>query len=164
MNDSRQMIYATRYAAISDASAACEVVRRSIIELCYDDHCGDEATLVQWLANKTPATFERWITSEQNIALVAERDKVLVGFGLLSLPDTIALLYVSPDVRFSGVSKTLLADLEREAIAAGIREIKLDSSITALRFYERSGYSSTGPAVKGFGTTRGHPMSRRIEA
>jgi hypothetical protein len=155
-------MYATRYAAISDASAACEVVRRSIIELCHDDHCRDEATLVEWLANKTPANFERWITSEQNIALVAERDKVLVGFGLLSLPDTIALLYVSPDVRFSGVSKTRLAGLEREAIAAGSREIKLESSIW--RFYERSGYSSTGPAVKGFGITRAHPMSRRIEA
>ncbi|AKG24735.1 hypothetical protein IJ00_18735 [Calothrix sp. 336/3] len=154
----------TRYATISDASAACEVVRRSIIELCHDDHCGDEATLVEWLANKTPANFERWIMSEQNIALVAERDQVLVGFGLLSLPDTIALLYVSPDVRFSGVSKTLLAGLEREAIAAGIQEIRLESSITALGFYKRCGYSSTGLAVKGFGITMAHPMSRRIEA
>jgi GNAT superfamily N-acetyltransferase len=138
------------------------VVRRSIVELCHDDHHSDELTLAEWLANKTPANFERWIGSERHRALVAERDRVIVGFGLLDLQGTIALLYVSPDARFSGISKALLAVLEREAIATGIRVLKLESSITALRFYERSGYSSAGCPAKGFGITSCHPMSRQL--
>jgi GNAT superfamily N-acetyltransferase len=128
---------ATRRALPSDAVAACHVVRRSITELCYDDHQGDPASLASWLANKTPNNFERWIGSGEHVALVAERDSELVGFALLSLGGSIALLYVLPDVRFTGVSKHLLSALEHAAIAAGIQELKLDSSATALRFYTR---------------------------
>ncbi len=65
-----------RRAVRSDAFAACEVVRRSIVELCRDDHRDDESTLTEWLANKTPADFERWIASTLHAAYVAERDRV----------------------------------------------------------------------------------------
>jgi GNAT superfamily N-acetyltransferase len=158
------MICSIRRAFRFDAFAACEVVRRSIVELCYDDHAGDESTLTEWLANKTPANFEEWIASERHAAFVAERDRAIIGFGLLELQGTIALLYVSPDARFSGVSKALLAALEGEAIAAGIGVLKLESSLTALRFYARCGYSSTGCSAKGFGITSCRPMSRQLTA
>jgi GNAT superfamily N-acetyltransferase len=82
---------------------------------------------------------------------------------LLDLQGTIVLLYVSPDARFSGISKALLAALEKAAIAAGICEIRLDSSVTAYRFYSRCGYVPTGPPSKAFGITNGYPMSRGIE-
>jgi GNAT superfamily N-acetyltransferase len=158
------MTCATRRAALSDAAAACDVVRRSIVELCYDDHRGDEGTLASWLANKTLANFEQWIRSDEHIALVAERDNVLVGFALLTLQGTIALLYVSPDARFSGISKALLDALEQAAIAASVSELRLESSVTALRFYTGRGYTSTGPPCTGFGVTSCYPMSRRIGA
>jgi GNAT superfamily N-acetyltransferase len=156
------MTFVTRHAALSDAAAACEVVRRSIVELCYEDHRGDEGTLASWLANKTPAKFEQWIGSDEHIALVAERDNELVGFALLNLQGTLALLYVSPDARFSGISKALLGALEEAALAAGISEVRLESSVTALRFYTGCGYTSTGPPCTGFGITSCYPMSRRI--
>ncbi len=156
------MTWATRRAIPSDAAAACDVVRRSIVELCYDDHQGDEATLAIWLANKTPAAFEQWIGSEQNVALVAERDNELIGFALLNLRGTVALLYVSPQARFSGISKALLAGLEEAALAAEVREVRLNSSATALRFYTRCGYSPTGPSFKAFGIASGYPMSRQM--
>jgi len=155
---------ATRRAVPSDAVGACEVVRRSITELCDDDHRGDPTSLASWLANKTPGNFERWIRSGEHVALVAERDSELVGFALLSLGGSIALLYVSPDARFSGVSKLLLSALEHAAVAAGIHELKLESSATALRFYERCGYTLTGPPFQAFGITKGYPMSRQISA
>lgn len=155
---------ASRRAVPSDAVTACDVVRRSIIELCYDDHRRDPTSLASWLANKTPVNFERWIGSREHVALVAERDDELVGFGLLSLGGSIALLYVSPDARFSGVSKLLLSALEDAAIAAGIRELKLESSATAFSFYKRRGYSSTGPPSRAFGITMGYPMSRQMSA
>ena len=158
------MTCAIRHAVLSDAAAACEVVRRSIVELCFSDHHGDPDTLAGWLANKTPANFERWIASEQHIAIVAEMDGVLVGFGLLDRVGTITLLYVSPHARFRGVSKGLLAALEEEAIVAGVRELTLESSLTALPFYSRLGYTRAESPCKGVGVTTCYPMSRRIAA
>ena len=156
------MICATRRAIPSDAEVACEVVRRSIVDLCKADHHGDSETLSKWLANKTPANFARWIASEEHIAVVAEIDGALVGFGLLNLQGRITLLYVAPDARFRGVSKGLLASLENEAIARGLRELKLESSLTALQFYSRCGYTSSGPSTNGFGVTTCYPMSRLV--
>jgi len=158
------MTCATRRAVLSDADAVCEVVRRSIVDLCQADHHGDPDTLAKWLVNKTPANFERWIASEEHIALAAEIDGALVGFGLLNLQGQIALLYVAPNARFRGVSKSLLASLEKEAIAVGIRELSLESSLTALPFYSRCGYTSSGPSATGFGVTTCYPMSRPITA
>jgi GNAT superfamily N-acetyltransferase len=158
------MICATRRAVLSDAHAACEVVRRSIVDLCQADHHGDSDILAKWLANKRPANFERWIASEEHIALVAEIDGAVVGFGLLTLQGKIALLYVAPNARFRGVSKSLLASLEKEAIAVGIREVSLESSLTALPFYSRCGYTASGPPAAGFGITTCYPMSRQITA
>jgi GNAT superfamily N-acetyltransferase len=138
------------------------VVRRSIVELCYEDHRGDPATLKVWLANKTPKHLEEWLSSEKNFAVVAERDEVILGFALLHLPDKVELLYVSPEARFSGISKALLKALESAAYAAGVHEVRLDSSATALRFYNRLGYLPSGPPAKAFGLANGYPMSRSV--
>ena len=153
-----------RPGVLSDAAAACEVVRRSIVELCFSDHHGDSDRVAAWLANKTPPNFERWIASEQHIAIVADMDGVLVGFGLLNRVGTIELLYVSPDARSCGVSKGLLAALEEEAKVAGVRELTLESSLSALLFYSRRGYTRTASPCKGVGVTTCYPMSKPIAA
>lgn len=155
------MIFSVRRATISDAQTATVLVRRSIGELCFEDHHGDEATIAAWLANKTEANFRRWIESERHIALVAAHESDLLGFGLLNLGGKLALLYVSPEARFAGISSAILHQLEREALDAGLREITLDSSATALTFYQRRGYSPNGEISKGFVTWR-HPLSKRL--
>ena len=151
-----------RKAVLSDALLACKVVRDSIEKLCVDDHRGDAATLTDWLENKTPENFERWIQSDQHLAVAAELDERVVGFGLLNVNGYIALLYVAPEARFRGVSKALLGALEKEAMLAGIGELEVVSSATALQFYRATGYSPTGDRVQGFGVTSGYPMSREL--
>lgn len=157
-----RMACVIRRAVQADAAAACEVVRRSVVELCVADHRGDTRTLAAWLANKTTAHFEDWIASDRQVALVAEREGAVVGFGLMSLSGVIRLLYVSPDARFSGVSKALLSALEAEAAGAGVRETRLESTVTALRFYTGAGYSRAGDATHGSCPTRCYPLSRHI--
>lgn len=158
------MACTTRRARASDAATACDVVRRSVIELCEEDHRGDSTVLECWLENKTAANFEARIASDQNVALVAEQEGQIVGFGLMDVTGLIALLYVSPGARFRGVSKALLAALEAEALAAGVRETKLESTNTALRFYTRAGYSTNGEPTREVCGTYCHPMSRQIGA
>jgi hypothetical protein len=50
-----------RDATVEDAAPACEVLRRSITQLCVADHANDPAILMPWLANKTPEIVASWI-------------------------------------------------------------------------------------------------------
>ncbi len=156
------MTFQVRRAMGRDARAACQVVRRSIAELCAADHHDDEETLAEWLANKNVSSFEGWICSGRHIALVAKENGGVCAFGLLNREGSLSLLYVSPDTRFQEVSKALLGALEQEALDAGIQEITLASTITARHFYLRCGYAMTGDPYPGFGVTLCYPMSKRL--
>jgi GNAT superfamily N-acetyltransferase len=153
-----------RRARTNDAAAACLAVRRSIAELCTDDHRGDEATLAAWLANKTDANFEQWISSVRHIALVAESANGVVGFALVNLDGEIVLLYVSPKARFQGVSKALLGAVEREALHAGMQTLTLNSTTTARQFYRGCGFVTAGEPCKGFGISTCYPLTKRLVA
>ncbi len=145
-----------------DAEAAAGVLRRSITELCRDDHKDDAETLAAWLANKTPESVRRWI--ERAVVLVAVEDGAILGVGSLWSGGEIGLNYVAPEARFRGVSKALLAGLEAEARALGIEAITLNSTATARRFYAACGYADAGAPVPGFGKTQGYPMRKTILA
>lgn len=151
-----------RTALPADAASACAVVRASIIELCVADHRNDAATLQAWLANKTPENFERWIVSADHHAVVAVLDGGIVGFGLLNREGSVSLLYVGPVARFHGASTRMLQALEDQARADGLAALTLSSTTTALPFYRRRGYSTTGAARSGFGVTLAHPMARTL--
>lgn len=90
------------------AATTCDVVRRSIQELCIADHRNDQATLAAWLANKHVQWFERLLSSETGTCVVAKLDRKPCGFGLLNHPGEICLLYVAPEARFMGVSSAFL--------------------------------------------------------
>jgi hypothetical protein len=59
-----------RDAVPEDASAACQVLRQSIAELCVADHGNDPAILTRWLSNKTPEIVASWIAKPDNSLLV----------------------------------------------------------------------------------------------
>lgn len=114
-----------RRATDDDAEQAAAVLRRSISELCHADHAGDARTISLWLANKTPENVRRW-TANQRLFVAADGD-TLLGVAALSPAGEITLNYVSPDARFRGVSKALVARLEEEAAALGLATITLTS-------------------------------------
>lgn len=150
-----------RDAIPEDALAACQVMRRSIVELCVADHHKDAVILERWLSNKTPEIFKSWIRPG-NALLVAVEDGAILAVGCATDAGEITLNYVSPDARFRGVSTALLAALERRAIKRGNQRCILKSTETARRFYLARGFSEDGPADGKFGTTSGYPMSKRL--
>src|SRR4051812_2354447 len=107
-----------RLAESEDAHNACDVLRRSITELCELDHHGDKAFLARWLANKTPENVRRWILSSH--VFIAEEDGRTLGVCALSFRGQIMLNYVAPEARFTGVSKALLAEMESKAQSIGL--------------------------------------------
>ena len=151
-----------RDAAPEDAAAACEVMRRSIVELCSADHRNDPAILGQWLANKTPEIFRSWIRPD-NALLIATENSHILAVSCVNNTGEITLNYVSPDARLRGVSSALLEALELRAMAWGRQKCTLKSTETARRFYLARGYSEDGLADGKFGMTSGHPMSKPLK-
>ena len=148
-----------RDAAVEDAAAVCEVLRRSITELCVSDHHGDTAVLAAWLSNKNPEAFRSWLAHQGNSVLVAVEQTVVLGVGAVTDAGEIILNYVSPDARFRGVSCTLLRALEARAVKRGNLRCTLTSTETARRFYRENGYIEDGSQDCKFCPT-GYPMSK----
>ena len=151
-----------RDAVAEDAEAACQVLRRSIAELCLADHRNDPAILERWLGNKTPEFFVSWIEQSDNSLLVAVEAGSILAVGSVTDTGNITLNYVSPDARFRGVSRALLGALEARAAERGNIRCTLTSTETARRFYQANGYVEDGPPVGNFGMS-GYPMSKLLE-
>jgi len=151
-----------RDAPPEDAAQACEVLRRSIVELCIADHRNDPAILARWLSNKTPEIVASWIASPGNSVLVAVEHGAILGVGAVTGDGEITLNYVSPAARFRGVSRALLGALEARAMERGNSRCRLVSTETARRFYRSAGYDEDGPPQHKFGTALSVPMSRRL--
>jgi GNAT superfamily N-acetyltransferase len=153
-----------RDAVPGDAAAACDVLRRSITELCVADHRNDPAILAQWLANKTPEIVASWIAQPARSVLVAVDEGAILAVGGVSDQGEITLNYVSPEARFRGVSRALLGALEARAKERGNRRCHLVSTQTARQFYLATGYVEDGPPQGKFGTSSSFPMSKTLDS
>ena len=142
-----------------DAVAACEVMRRSIAELCAADHSDDPEILARWLSNKTPENVCTWIARQDATMLVAVKSDAIVAVGMFTDTGEILLNYVSPDARFSGVSRAL----EARARKRGAILCRLESTETARRFYHSNGYVETGAATGKFGARSGYRMTKSLD-
>lgn len=149
-----------RDAVPEDAASACEVLRRSISELCVADHRNDPAILARWLANKTPEIVASWIASPNSSLMVAVEGTTVIGVGAVTDAGEITLNYVSPDARFAGVSRALLRALEARAGERGTSRCTLTSSETARRFYHAAGYVEDRLLPGKFGTVASYAMSK----
>ncbi len=95
-----------------------------------------------------------------NSLLVAAEDNDILAVGSVTDAGEITLNYVSPDVRFRGVSRALLEALEARALERGNTRCTLTSTETARRFYNSNGYTADEPTVGNFGTGSGTQMSK----
>jgi GNAT superfamily N-acetyltransferase len=150
-----------RLAEAGDAEQACSVLRRSIRELCIEDHRNDEASLRGWLANKTPAQVLAWINSPGGHVLVASEGEAIAGVASAAANGEILLNYVSPDFRFRGVSKALVSALETYLRTQGCRRAFLSSTQTAHAFYRGMGYRDAGPS-EAWRTMKAQPMEKPL--
>lgn len=118
------------------------MLRRSIAELCKADHHDDKQVVADWNASKTEAAWNAWIAREDATVIVAERAAQILGVGMVDDTGEILLNYVSPDGRFSGISKAIVAVLEVICRRNGNIACFLESTETAKRFYESCGYNA----------------------
>lgn len=136
-------MYKVREAMPSDSANACEVLRRSISEICSLDY-NNQSVIEKWLLNKTESNVKVWIISENSYSVVCTDDDLVVGFGIITLDGEILLIYLVHEALHKGNGKLMLETMEHRVISEGIEEIYTVSSITAKPFYERNGYTENG--------------------
>jgi putative acetyltransferase len=132
-----------RPATADDCSGILATHVASIRELCAADY--SEAQLQDWTANLTSEAYLPAIAS--HVVVVAERDAEIVGFAELDPKgEDMVEVYVHPRHSRLGLGSLLLQAVERSARDAGLDELVLISSLTAVPFYERFGFVA-GPAT-----------------
>jgi GNAT superfamily N-acetyltransferase len=153
-----------RLASVEDAQVVTDVLRRSISQLCVDDHHNDSASLELWLKNKTVPSVRAWIESPTLFCVVACIDGTVCGSAAMNAAGEVVLCYVDPGARFRGVSAAMLEALESEARNRRLVEIRLSSTITARRFYQDRGYIAIGIPVQKFRYVAGVPMVKQLSS
>jgi GNAT superfamily N-acetyltransferase len=150
-----------RPAVEADIPAMSAVMTASVTELCSADHHDDPDNIAKWVSNRTPDGVARMLANPMQSFLVAERDGELAAVGAVNRDGVVIFNYVSPDHRFAGVSRTLMAALEQKLRDWGFAEGRLTSTVTAHRFYLAGGWADDGPPeVDGFSTS--YPMRKRL--
>jgi len=133
-----------RKAKVSDAQQICNVLRRSIIELCELDHQKNQKELDEWLVNKTIQNCEAWINNKKINFFVAENDGKIVGVSSINHNGFLELCYILPEAKGLGFGGELLKVAEDSVLDLGIQVFTLESTLTAKGFYEYFGYIQTG--------------------
>jgi putative acetyltransferase len=89
----------------------------------------------------TAIDIDRWQTSlEKNITLVAEVDRIIVGFTDMTREGYLDRLYVHKDYQARFVTLRLFKAIEQAARDLGLKKITTDCSITAKTPAERMGF------------------------
>lgn len=136
--------YTIRPANAADAEAILHVHTESLMVLCAADYTPEQ--LAGW--SKLPVDGQ-WLPRKfaaGDVVLVVEAADGLAGFGERAGGE-IRAVYVHPLHARRGIGSMLLRELERSAVAAGIEQLRLDSSVTAEGFYRRRGYVADSRAI-----------------
>jgi GNAT superfamily N-acetyltransferase len=150
-----------RPARPEDVSAISRVLIASITELCVADHHHDPVKLTAWTRNKSVEGVSALLANPDMIMFVAEHDIAIAAVGAVTREGGIALNYIAPEARFSGISKAMLMRLEAELVALGFTEGQLEATRTARRFYDGAGWIADGPQATGR-KVNGYPMRKRL--
>jgi putative acetyltransferase len=126
-----------RRAVPSDALPIIEIHTRSIRALCRDDY--REEQLAAWIGNCQPEAMKSRLDTRP--FFVAELAGKQIGYAAYN-PASRELLsvFVDPDHARQGVASMLLHKLLDDARSNGLTALWLDSSRTAVPFYENFGF------------------------
>lgn len=131
-----------RALSLQDAEAVLRVHHAAVHETAAPDY-GPEVRQ-DWSPPVTPDRIDRYrgaTARTEETTLVAVVDERVVGFASIVVAlRELRAVYVSPEAGRRGVGSALLRGVEELAREAGVDELHLDSSLTAVAFYQKHGY------------------------
>ena len=132
-----------------DAEAVSSLIRRTMAISNTADY--DLARLQPLMDYFSPEKVLQ--LSHERICLVAEHHAQVVGTIALEGAE-LCTFFVDPGYQGMGIGSQLLTAIEHMAVAMGLDEIHMDSSLTGAAFYERRGYHKTGVNLEGTAGTQ----------
>jgi GNAT superfamily N-acetyltransferase len=153
-----------RLARPGEEAAIHAVHMRSIREVCVKDHGEEE--IRGWgfreLGNRWTDAIQRqevWVV-EKEASILGMSSIHVYAEGSVTKADLLAL-YLAPEVLGQKLGARLMTTMLDHAKKCGVHRVDLDSTITALQFYESFGFKATGPSkrldIGGYPVTA-HPM------
>lgn len=122
-------------------STDCAEIAKLFYETVHTVNARDytKAQLNAWADGKIDITA--WDRSFLiNYTLVAEKDKIIIGFGDMDEKGYLDRLYVHKDYQGKGIATALVKELEKQLAMCGISLFTTHASITAKPFFEKQGY------------------------
>ena len=160
-----------RRAIPKDAPEIHSAHMRSIQTLCSKDHSPEE---IQAWGHRDYNENLRIENILKHPVWVAEQNNSIEGYGQIVLKKNdgnteghIVALYLTPEVSGSGLGKRLLERLINEARRRGATVVRLESTITALKFYEKNDFKNhVGMSSLEIGgqKIRCYPMERKLDS
>lgn len=128
-----------RPAIAADIDEFKHVIIESVLEFCKHFYTPRQIiSLLSQYPNRN--LYEKWI--QERVLVVAEHDGKIIGFAQYFPPNnSIEALHVLPNFGKQGIGKKLIQSIEEIARNQGASQITLGSSLNAVGFYEKCGYT-----------------------
>jgi putative acetyltransferase len=137
MSPTSRQSYPVRPFLPGDTPALRELFAQSIDELCQEDYDDDQR--MAWISRVEDAgAFAKQLGGMVTLIVMIDGD--YAGFASLKDNTVLEMLYVSPHYAGEGVGTTLVETMERLATARGAKDLTVNSSETAVMFFEARGY------------------------
>jgi putative acetyltransferase len=130
-----------RAASVEDARAILEVHYSAVHDTAVSDYAED--VLTEWSPPITEDRIEKYALESlsRHTTLVAEMDGLIAGYGVIEDScNVLRDLYVSSRCCRRGIGSALLRAFEDLARERGCKELRMNATLTAHRFYLRHGY------------------------
>ncbi|MCA9917247.1 MAG: GNAT family N-acetyltransferase [Anaerolineales bacterium] len=135
-----------RAATLADAEAIWQLHNRSILALCVADYSQEK--LADWVGHSTLARQQERL--QKHRVFVAEQDSQLIGFVRWNpATNELCSLFVDPDFVRRGVASMLMETAREDALACGVTKFWLDASLTAVPFYQATGWQPSKQMMHG---------------
>jgi putative acetyltransferase len=132
---------------LRDLDECISLFRNTIHAINAKDY--NESQLAAWAPNNIDRDiWEKKFT--ESIALVAEMNTEIVGFGNITHQGYVDMLYVHKNFQRQGVAKEILGKLESLASDTNSHYFATEASITARPFFESMGYHVLEKQTKEF--------------
>ena len=130
---------------MGDENSISVLIRRTLVEVNGVDCPKEEIDFLYALY--TPEKIIK--NAHEGHTYVIEEDGVIVGTGTILATEEegvseIVAAFLAPEAIGRGLGRKLFAALESDPLFTGAKRVWLTSSITALKFYEKIGYTYEG--------------------
>ena len=118
-----------------DALEVSNLVRKTLSEensKFYPD------SVIEHMCNEFSPKFMIGLSKEREFFLAIENSKIIGTITLIK--DYVGTVFVNPDYHFKGIGEKLMETIENLAKERKIENLRLNSSINAVDFYEKLGY------------------------